>query len=110
MPQNPILKAHLEGVEKIENVGWYALPAYVTKVIGYDKDGKAYVGKAENLESFLTTYAEMILNAAKEAGPKEEVIGPITNRTISEKIGYNSCLSSFRSSIDEGIKEIKKWA
>lgn len=106
MPQNPILKAHLEGVENYEKLtmadGYYKAPS-----------------KPEAL-AFLTTYAESILNAAKEAGPEKSKLPKklpdpfhpgekfTMHANINYNEGFNDCLSSFRQAIDEGIKEIKK--
>lgn len=119
-PQNPILKAHLEGVEKIQLlVKEYSNADYLYSEENYPKED---VDKAmKNILSFLTTYTESILNAALEAGPGE-VSDYAVNKEIKEKNlrkteeqwaarakahGHNDCLSSFRQAIDEGIKLIK---
>lgn len=106
-PQNPILKAHLEGVEQLD------------KKFQYHAD-LSIDGQRDNLKLFLTTYAESILNAVKEAGrgesklPKKlpDPFHPGEKLTMHANInyneGFNDCRTSFHSAINEGIKLIKK--
>lgn len=71
MPQNPIQKAHLEGVKSYDYKRfeqWLAA-AYEQLSENEIKDISNWI-YFEN-KSFLTTYAESILNAALEAGPGE---------------------------------------
>jgi len=115
-PQNPIQKAHLEGI-KLFDKEFPALKSAGHKKIHWhasSHEGQAcdyrctYVGEA--IKSFLTTYAESILNAALEAGPKrkDDDDGGDFRYDMSFEKGHNSCRLSFRQAIDEGIKEIKK--
>lgn len=111
---NPILKAHLEGVEK-------DLAGKVTEIIFNREPG--WSGKLEReINSFLTTYGINILKAAKEAGQKKytfkeveyeegvTVTEPVEDETksLSYAQGFNACHDSIHSAIDEGIEGIKK--
>jgi len=122
MTQNPIQKAHLEGVEMFKK-------NYPYLESGSNSEGNLFI-------DFLTTYAENLLNAVKEAEESdyekkqrgmwcdfcgkhhpgqckkvEEFYDPDMGTFDSEgllKAHTKSCRSSFHSAIDEGIKEIKK--
>lgn len=105
-PQNPILKAHLEGVAEFNKTFGTLSPSDIRR----DADVEQLLYDFEN---FLTTYAKMILNAAKEAGPgkkPEEKYNELKHQELRMGIiqGHNSCLSSFISAIDEGIEGIRK--
>ena len=99
--QSPILKAHAEGKEMFKK-------QFVTT----DCWVSAF---PEDVLSFLTTYAEMILNGAREAGPgeikKDNDLKLGNSLSQKERLAgmrmWNRCRLTFRSSIDEGIKEIK---
>ena len=53
----------IENWEKeFENIGWYNLPPYIIKVIGYDKEGNAYNGRAENIPEII----RQLLKSEKE--------------------------------------------
>ena len=79
-PQNPIQKAHLEGVEMFREK--FVLETNNGKILSCKHLGKKTI--LEDLESFLTTYAESILNAALEAGPGE--INKQTLKVASAKL------------------------
>ncbi len=86
---NPITKAHLEGVEALYQTYFY-------------KDAFG-----EEIKTFLTTYGINLLQAAKKAGPRERTVWGIEQQKWSNE-GFNSCISSFHSAIDEGIEGIRK--
>lgn len=97
---NPILKAHLEGVEIFEKTFCKVGPGGELPNVAYSKP----------IIAFLTTYGTNLLKAAKEAGPKERTaMNPLPNPYYAwgNYDGHNSCLSTFTSAIDEGIKGIK---
>lgn len=111
-PQNPILKAHLEGVEMFEK--------RFKEDFDYIRDKLGSSAVRLDIKSFLTTYAINILKAAKEAGQKKytfkeveyeegvTVTEPVEDETksLSYAQGFNACHDSIHSAIDEGIKEI----
>lgn len=117
---NPILKAHLEGVDKIEI---FIRGARCDK---HDQDGTLMLSQTcpnciavknayLECQSFLTTYGINLLKAAQEAGPGEKDNYFETPARIpkewserGQKHGWNDCRSSFISAIDKGIKGIKK--
>ncbi len=108
---NPILKAQQESEEEFEKAIKNAKPRWCG-CEGYPgcSSCKA-VGVNDVIKSFLTTYAESILNAALEAGPEKKPVFEHQkfNRMGVEKFrGFNDCRSSFHSAINEGIKEIRK--
>lgn len=102
-PQNPITKAHLEGVEKFKKQYIVSNDSvFLRDVVRYDMT-------VEEFKSFLTTYGINLLKAAKEAGPEEKPdCDCMTDYCYCEHMGHNDCLSTFHSAIDEGIEGIKK--
>lgn len=117
-PQNPIQKAHLEGMKLFDKT--FPVKYHSAVVGGFWLKGREPT--PDDIKSFLTTYAQNLLNAAKEAGPGE-VSNYAVNKEIKEKNlrkteeqwaarakahGHNSCRLSYHSTINEGIKEIKK--
>lgn len=70
---NPITEAHLEGVEMFREKFDFAI--------------RCNTGVADEVLAFLTTYAESILNAALEAGPREKHNLPVEIRTDDDLQG-----------------------
>ncbi len=102
---NPILKAHLEGRHKLLEEVSMAIANDPYKLSTYEYN---YICDA------LTTYGTNLLKAALEAGPGKlnthflkGTYGSIREKKVANLKAWNSCLSSFRSAIEEGIKEIR---
>ena len=93
--QNPITKAHEDGERLFDkNFPILMKPGFIFEGINCTNE----------IKSFLATYAKMILNAAKEAGPKKVDDDGLVS---TWEAGNNDCIDGFCSAIDEGIKEIK---
>lgn len=120
---NPILKAHLEGVEMFDK-DYPALGACskVKKQRVWHRNHWLLFGNLCNhddyifcesrrkyLKRFLTTYGINLLKAAREAGPEENPVMVMQDGVSYDHYGvagHNNCLSIFHQAIDEGIKEI----
>lgn len=109
-PQNPILKAHLEGIKEFDETVALYLRA---RLQGLDEPKYRDI---ERVKSFLTTYAINILKAAKQNN-KDVYSGISFNKSYDEygtnygngcEYGAAVMLDETNSAIDEGIEGIKK--
>jgi len=93
---NLILKAHLEGVEEL------------------DINQRLFLaGKLHSTEfnKWFRKATINLLKAVREAGPKGKRVAGTDIAALGKVLqadGFNSCLSTFTSAIDEGIKGIEK--
>lgn len=47
---NSLTEQLKKNIGKFENIGFYSVPPFVTRVVGYDKEGQIYEAQAENME------------------------------------------------------------
>lgn len=121
--QNPIQKAHLEGIKMFDEkfpcintgCGGHGIIAVQIAEDEWEPQQCQYCYEVRMpFKSFLTSYAESILNAALEAvGEEQKMVGSNWlgagdyRKENSKRSGHNSCRTSYRSAINEGIKLIK---